>query len=409
YQQLGLEKNVANLWYWLAACYREWGKYEQAIECENQDLAIRQQLDDQVNIADVYFQLGRIYQAWGKYEQCVNYYQQSREVYQQLGLEKNVANLWYWLAACYREWGKYEQAIECENQDLAIRQQLDDQVNIADAYFQLGRIYQAWGKYEQAVNYHQQSRELYQQLGLEKNVANLWYWLAACYRDLKDYTKAIEYYQQSLTLHQQLGQDERVAMRRRQVACCQALLVKNISNSTEASDLIAQAEKNIRQAIKINTAGKYKENLAYDYTSFGLLYSQHLRLSLSDDLLIQEQIAFFEKYYHRGLTYLDELGQTVDKANEALKIARAYLEVQVLENLDRSEEIAQECLQIFQEYNRRKLEASAHKLLGEIYLKRTQQNQPGAEAIATKFLAKSLQIYKDLDLLEEAAEVEQLI
>ena len=76
------------------------------------------------------------------------------------------------------------------------------------------------------------------------------------------------------------------------------------------------------------------------------------------------------------------------------------------ENLNRSEEIAQECLQIFQEYNRRKLQASALKLLGEIYLKYTQQNQSGAQAIVTQFLAESLQIYQDLDLQEKAAEVE---
>ncbi len=409
YQRLGRDKNVADQWYRLGDCYQEWGKYEQAVECENQDLAIRQQLDDQVNIADAYFQLGWIYQNWGKYEQAVNYHEQSRELYQKLGKDNIVASQWYNLANCYREWGKYEQAIECVNQDLTIRQQLDDQVNIARAHFQLGWIYQGWGKYEEAVNYYQQSRELNQQLGKDKNVANQWYHLANCYRDLKDYTKAIEYYQQSLNLHQQLGQDESIAKRYRQLASCQCLLAKNTPNSTEILDLLAQAEENIRQAIEINTRAEYKENLAYDYTTLALLYSENVRLLPSEDTSIKEKITLFEEYYHKGLTYFDELGQTVNKADEALDIACAYLEIEPLQNLNRSEEIAQECLQVFQEYNRRKLKASACKLLGEIYLKRTQQNQPGAETIATQFLADSLQIYRDLDLQEKAVEVEQLI
>ena len=66
-------------------------------------------------------------------------------------------------------------------------------------------------------------------------------------------------------------------------------------------------------------------------------------------------------------------------------------------------------MQVSQDYNRRKLEAAARKLLGEIYQKRTQQNQPDAKSTATQFLSESLQIYQDLDLQEKAAEVEQIL
>ncbi|WP_460203165.1 tetratricopeptide repeat protein [Scytonema sp. NUACC21] len=449
YQQLGKDENVANQWYWLGDCYREWGKYEQALECENQELALRQQLDDQVNIALAYWRLGRIYQSWGKYEQAINYYQQSRELYQQLGKDKDVANQWYWLGDCYREWGKYQQAIECANQELALRQQLDDQVNIALAYRRLGRIYQNWDQYKQAINYYQQSRELYQELGRDKNVADLWYWLGDCYRewgkyqqalecenqelairqqlddqvnialaywrlgriykDWDQYEQAIDYYQQSCELYQQLGKDNDLARAYRQLVSCQCLSEKTTTNSTEISNLLAQAEENIRQAREINTTGEYQENLAYDYIALGLLYSQRLRLLSNENTSITENIALFEEYYHRGLNYLDKLGQIVNKADKSLEVARAYLEIEALENLNRSEEVARKCLQIFQGYNRRKLEASARKLLGEIYLKRTQRNQPSAETIAIQFLAESLQIYQDLDLEEKAVEVEELI
>ncbi|MFM7406448.1 MAG: tetratricopeptide repeat protein [Cuspidothrix sp.] len=273
------------------------------------------------------------------------------------------------MADCYREWGKYQQAVDCENQDLAIRQQLNDQDRIANAYCQLGRIYQAWGKYEQAISYYEQSRELYQQL----------------------------------------GKDENVAIRFRQIAYCQILLAKNTANTTEAAELLKQAEKNIYQAIEINTLGQYQGNLAYDYTKLSLLYSAHLHLLPVDNSSIPEKIALFEEYYHKSFTYLDDLGQIVNKAEEALDIARIYLEVEILQNLDRSEEIAQECLEIFQNYNRRELTASAYKLLGEIYLKRTQQNQPENQVIANQFLTQSLQIYQDLDLPEKAGEISMIL
>jgi tetratricopeptide (TPR) repeat protein len=449
YQQLGKEKNAANQWYWIADCYKELGKYQQAVDCENQDLAIRQQLDDQDRIASAYFQLGKIYQGWGKYEQAISYYEQSRELYQQLGKEKDVALLWNWIAYCYREWGKYQQAVECQNQNLAIRQQLDDQDKIADAYRQLGWIYKGWGKYEQGISYHEQSRELYQQLGKEKNAANQWYWLADCYiawekyqqavdcqnqnlaicQKLDDqvniadayfqigriyqgwgkYEQAISYHEQSRELYQQLGKERDVARGFRRLAYCQVLLAKNTANTTEVTELLKQAEKNIHQAIEINTLGQYQENLAYDYTKLSLLYSAHLHLLPIDNSSIPEKIALFEEYYHKGLTYFDELGQIVNKAEEALDIARVYLEVEILENLDRSEEMAQECLEIFQDYNRQKLTASAYKLLGEIHLKRTQQNQPDNQVIAHQFLTQSLQIYQDLDLQKQAGEISMIL
>ncbi|MEH2081213.1 MAG: tetratricopeptide repeat protein [Nostoc sp.] len=409
YEQLDQQKNVANQWYWLASCYLDWGKYEQALEYQLKDLAIRQQLDDQTNVADAYRQLGSIHQAWGKYEQAIIYFQQSHDLYQQLGKEKNVANLWSWLADCYGDWGKYEQALECQQQCLLIRQTLHDTSLIAITYRQLGSIYQAWGKYEQAIAYHQQSHNLYEQLGLEENVANQLSWIASCYRNLKDYTKAIEYYQQSRNLYQQLGHDESEATHCMQLGNSQRLLAKNSLDRAVAFELLSQAEQNILQAIQISTTGDYKKNLAYDHIVFSLIWSERLRLSSFNDSLPQEQIAQFEEYYNTGLTYLAELGQIVNRADGTLDIAYAYLEVSVLKNLDRAEELVQESLQVFQEYNCRKLEASSRKLLGEIYLNRCQLHQSDTKAIAIQFLTESLQIYRELDLSEKAAEVEQLI
>jgi tetratricopeptide (TPR) repeat protein len=449
YQQLSKDKDVANLWGCLADCYRDWGKYQQAIDCQQQCLTIRQTLDDQSLIAVTYWQLGRIYQAWGKYEQAIDYYQQSRELYQQLGKEENVANQWYNLAVCYRDWGKYEQALECQQQYLTIRQTLDDQSSIASNDFLLGYIYQTWGKYEQAIDYYQQSRELYEKLGKDKDVANLWYWLADCYqiwgkyeqsiecqqhcltiRQTLDaqslvalaysqlgrtyqswhkYEQAISYYQQSLNTYQQLGKDENIARIYRRIAHNQGMLAKDNPDKSVALDLFTQAEQNLRQAIQLNTAGDYKENLAYDYIVLGLIWSELIRILSFDDPSLPEKITQFEEYYNTGLTYLTELGKIVSRAVETLDIARAYLEIPALENLERAESLAQESLQISQEYNRRKLEASARQLLGEIYLKRAQSNQLDAEETATQFLTESLQIYRELDINEKATEVEQLL
>ena len=128
-----------------------------------------------------------------------------------------------------------------------------------------------------------------------------------------------------------------------------------------------------------------------------------------DDASVPNRIAQFEQSYTTGFACLTELGQAVDNAEEALDIARAYLEISLLENLDRAEELAHQSLQTFQDFNRRKLEASACKLLGEIYLARADRQESGAIATASQFLTTSLHLYRELDLTEKVAEVEQLM
>ena len=409
YEQLGLEKDAANLFYKLSDCYRAWSKYEQAVKHQQQCLAIRQKLDNQTDVALSYYQLGRIYQGWGKYEEAITHYQQSRDLYEQLDREKSVANQSYNIADCYLDWGEYEQAVECELKDLEIRQKLDDQVNIADGKYKLGRIYQAWGKYEEAIAHYQQSRDLYEQLDLRQNVANLWSWLASCYRDLEDYSTAIDYYQQSRDLHQQLDQNESRAKRCRYMGNSQRLLAKNTANKSTALTLFTQAEQNIHQAIQINTENDYKKNLAYDHTALGLLYADRLRLWPFDGPSLQHHINQFHHHFNTGFEYFDQLGQTVNRAAEALDMARAYLEIEVLEDLERAEAIAQDALQTFRDCNRRKRQAAALKLLGEIYRQRTQRHQANAEATARQYLTDSLQLYRDLDLAKKVAEVGLLL
>ena len=407
-QHLGKETNVADLWYSIEECYREWGKYEQALEAQQQELTIRQQLDDQSRIALAYWRLGRIYQAWGKYEEVIAYHEQSRDLYQHLGKETNVANQWCWIGECYREWGKYQQALEAQQQDLTIRQRLDDQKNIADAYYQLGRIYQAWGKYEEALAHHEQSRDLYATLDLQQELANRLSSLATCYRESKDYTTAIDYYQNSIEIHQALGHNESAARRLRQLSNTERQLAKNCSRE-EATALLQQAEHHLQQAIQLNTTGDYRENLAYDHIALALLSAEHLRWLPENDASVPDRITQFEQSYTTAFTCFTELGQAVDSAEEALDIARAYLEISPLENLDRAESLAHHSLQTFQDFNRRKLEAAAYKLLGEIYLARAHRQESGAIVTASQFLTTSLHLYREVDLTEKVAEVEQLM
>jgi tetratricopeptide (TPR) repeat protein len=353
--------------------------------------------------------MGIIYQSWGKYSEAITYYEQSHDLYHQLENNNNVAvaNLWSWIADCYRAWGKYKQALESEYKSLEILKKLDDRQNIANAYYQFGRIYQAWGKYEEAITYYEQSQDLYKILDLQKNVGNQLSSIASCHRDLKDYTKAIQYYQHSLEQHQSLEQNESVSSRLRQISNTQRQQAKYLPIA-ESIALLDLAEQNLQQALAIDTVGDYRKKIAYDAISLALLTAERLR-SLSEDISIPNLIAQFKQFYTDGFTRFAELGQIVDSAEKALDIARAYLEIEALADYDLAVTLTNQSLQTFQDFNRPKLQASACKLLGEIYLKLASQQQPEAAKTAEKFLSDSLQLYRDLGIAKEIEEVEKLL
>ncbi len=407
YQQLKKTKEVATRWYNLADCYKDWGKYEQALERQHHCLEILQTLDEPALIAVSDYQLGRIYQDWGKYEEAISYYEQSRDLYQQLEKDKEVASQWYSLADCYSDWGKHSEALACQQRCWEIRQALDDKVLVAATQFRFGRIYQAWGKYEEAIAHYEQSRDLYQQLDKEKNVANLCSRIAACHRERKDYPTAIEFYHHSLERHQSIGNNESVAIRLRQLSSIQRQWAKTCP-SDEAAALLHQAESNLQQALHLDTTHAYRKNLAHDQISLALLIAESLRGSAHDTATLQDRIAQFQQHYTDGFARFTTLGQEINRAEQALDIARAYLEIPPLENLDQAETLTRQSLQTFQTFNRRKLEAEAHKLLGEIYLKRASQN-PEALPTASQSLSTSLHLYRQLTLTQPAAEVEQLL
>ena len=227
----------------------------------------------------------------------------------------------------------------------------------------MGRIYQNWGKYEEAIAHHQQSRELYQQL----------------------------------------GKTDSLARQLRRIAHSQRQLARETADRTAAISLLTQAEQHLEQAIQLNIDRENRKNLAYDYIALSLVCSDFLRHIPAGDRTQPIRIAQFENTYAMGLGHFTALGQTVNLAEETLDIARAYLEIPALENLNLAESLTRQSLQTFEDFNRRRLQADALKLLGEIYKHRI-PHQPDAATTAAQFCLDSRQLYQELDIIEKVIE-----
>ncbi|MGB7443172.1 MAG: tetratricopeptide repeat protein [Coleofasciculaceae cyanobacterium] len=288
--------------------------------------------------------------------------------------------------------------LRSENYDSAITR-LEQLIDQCDCYLDgfirwaIAIAYEKKDDYEQGLQYYQQCSEK-----LKSFI--LWRYWGVCHRSHHQYEQSLECFQQALAITRQ-------------------------SNNRKAE---ADILSNI--GISYQDWEKYEEAIAHYQQSRQLYATLDLQQKVANQLYWLAACYRDSKDYTTGFTYLTELGQTVDKADEALDIARAYLEINPLKNLNQAETLAQQSLQTCQEFNRRKLEASAYKLLGEIYLARHQDDagtrgrgdaerdaqvpclfsqESDAKATASEFLNNSLQLYQELDLAEKVAEVEQLI
>jgi hypothetical protein len=105
--------------------------------------------------------------------------------------------------------------------------------------------------------------------------------------------RTVEMAQNSFERYQALGHNESAAIRLRQLSNTQRQLAKNCSRE-EATALLQQAEHHLQQAIQLDTAGDYRENLAYDHIALALLSAEHLRWLAEDDASVPNRIAQFE-------------------------------------------------------------------------------------------------------------------
>jgi tetratricopeptide (TPR) repeat protein len=447
YQKINQREEMAEQLVSIAMCYLYLNKYELALKAAQKSLTINKQIDNRIGIVLVYSHLGLVYQVWGRYEQAIEHFQQGKSLCQKpgflLGLTPRiiapllfiVINQWlkvlrprsefrklllilqgykfinifdHCIASCYCDLGKYELSSAIAKDSLGTSKSLGEKAMIAHGFRHLGDIYKEWGKYQEATSNYQASFNLYIDLKMQEYMAESLYDLALCYRGSQDYLTAVTYLQDSLEKYQDLGDTQNTATQLRRLSNTQLEFARHLEK-VEAIDILYQAQNSLQQAMDLDIAGDYSKNLAYDYISQALLAAEFLRWLSPDDPSFCQHIDQFEQSYATGFQYFDQLGWAINRAEAALNIARAYLEIPALENLDRAETLAQQSLQTFQEFNRRKLQAATYKLLGEIYLKQAQNQKPEAQAKAHHYLSESLQLYRDLDLSQSIQEVEDLL
>ncbi len=241
----------------LGIAYQETGRYGQAIATQQQAGKLMLALGDRPALGQVLSNLGNAFEAVGAYDKARVAYQQSLKIAQQAGDRRGEGIALGNLGTVYANLGQDPEAIAAFDQSLKLAQALNDATGQTSALLNLGSAHHALRQLDQAIAFYEQSLQRAQATGDRANEARVLGSLGLAYEDKKDFPKALAYQQQSLALARSLNDPE-----------AQSMALNNLAHTQFEAGQLAEAEANLRAAIRLLDGLRPELNDAYKVSIF---------------------------------------------------------------------------------------------------------------------------------------------
>ena len=189
----------------LGGAYRELHRLQEALDCFQQALSIRQEIGGHNHKGWILYNLGDTYRVLGSFEEAIDYFQQAlligREVGERWG-EGWVLNM---LGDAYRGLRRFEEAIDYFQQALTIRQEINDQLGKGWTLNMLGVVYRELGQFKEAVDYIDQALTISSENNLPELEGHNLFCLGDAFQDAGQLGTAQRHWKQALSIFEDLG------------------------------------------------------------------------------------------------------------------------------------------------------------------------------------------------------------
>ncbi len=183
-----------------ASWYRNWGKYDLALEYFEQALQLVPQVHDPILLSTLFQNVGALYTEWGRYTKALTYYERALELVRKVNDMYQLYQALEYIGSTYMTTGNYPKAIEYYQQALELARQSSEPTPQIFMLNRLGEVYNAWSKYDNALAYHEQALELARQEDLPDDIAATLINIGNVYEVWEQYDNALTCYEQTLTL-----------------------------------------------------------------------------------------------------------------------------------------------------------------------------------------------------------------
>ena len=188
------------------------GDLEQALECHQECLRIREELEDKEGVPAAFNNIGLVYWTKGDLDQATEYYKRSLAIYEELNDENGVSRVLNNLANISASRGELEQALEYHQQSWAITEKIATKQDIAVSLINIGVIYRLKGDLVQAVEYYNKSLAIQKDLSIGPEFALALNNSGEIYSIKGELDMALEFYQRSLLIYEDMGQKEGISL-----------------------------------------------------------------------------------------------------------------------------------------------------------------------------------------------------
>ncbi len=187
------------------------GNLDLATEYYKESLAICEELKDESAMSRVLNNLGNISASKGELDKALEYHQQSLAMKEKVASKQDVAVSLVNVGVIFRLKGNLNEAAKCYNKSLAIQEHLSIGPEFALALNNLGEIYSLKGELDYALEFYQRSLLIYEDMGAKEGIALTLTNIGECFRRKNNPEIALEYYQRSLAISEDMGNTRLIA------------------------------------------------------------------------------------------------------------------------------------------------------------------------------------------------------
>ncbi len=146
-------------------CLQDLGQLDAAAEAYQEGIRRAEKLDDVRGVAVKKGQLATVRLLQNHYAEALQGNQEALALFGQLNEPGMMAVAWHQIGIVHRQRGDYPQAEQAYRHSLSIKVQQGNRAGEASSLAELGILYDAWNRPEQAVAFCRQAMDIYQQLG----------------------------------------------------------------------------------------------------------------------------------------------------------------------------------------------------------------------------------------------------
>ncbi|MBK9276061.1 MAG: tetratricopeptide repeat protein [Flavobacteriales bacterium] len=179
--------------------------HAQALELNEQIIAMATAKGDQERVADVLGNMGIIYRKQGDLPRALDHYQRSLALKEAQGDQRGIATTLTNMAVIHRDMGDMDKALADNLHSLAIVEELDDPRLLAGVLSSTGNVYFKMQDYRHALEYHERCLGIYERSGDQRGISMCLVNIGNVYYEQGDLEQALDFQQRALDLQGRIG------------------------------------------------------------------------------------------------------------------------------------------------------------------------------------------------------------